>query len=149
MKKVLLALVLMLLASPVFGLQSHRQLTTDTLSTADKNTGWSQVDTSELTRIAFFITANSTSTTNAVTTGRTLQASANVSDWVNVSWYDVAGGTTLQGEETFEGNGTYLMWLELDESAPTPDVRIQVYADAPEHWPADSVVITIHVVEEK
>ena len=148
MNKVWVFLALVLLASPVFGAQIQTELIDETLSrTAGTDTGWHSAWIESGDKVTFFVTMDSSSTTDAVTAEVTAQVSVDGSNWTDVRWFDFAGGTTNQVTETIDGDGTYIMWLE--RNANFPHVRIKVLTTASEKWPSDSAAMTVTLVENK
>ena len=111
------------------------------------NTGWLTNNISDMKRVSYFVTMDSSSTTTAVTTQVTAQISADGTNWTDARWYDLAGGTTLQTTETLSTDGTYLMWL--DSNVPVPQVRIKILTEKASAWPADSATMTVTLVENK
>ena len=148
MKKVIIAVALLaLLAGHVYASQRVSELVNETLSKTNTNTGWVERNIADSKRVSFFVTMDSSSTTTAVTTQVTAQVSADGTNWADIKWSDLAGGTTAQVTETLSKDGTYLMWF--DSTVPMPYVRIKVLTEKASAWPADSAAITVNLVEEK
>lgn len=148
MKKLVIVLALLaLLAGQVYAGQRVLELADETLSSTNTDTGWLERNISDSKRVSFFVTMDSSSDTTAVTAEVTAQVSADGTNWTDVKWSDLAGGTTQQVTETLSSDGTYLMWL--DSEVPMPYVRIKVLTTGAPKWPADSAAITVNLVEEK
>jgi hypothetical protein len=148
LKKCVIVLALLaLLAGQVYAGQIVKELANETLSSSNTDTGWIESNLADSKRVSFFVTMDSSSTTTAVTTQVTAQVSADGTNWTDIKWSDLAGGTTAQVTETISGDGTYLMWL--DSNIPMPYVRIKVLTEKASAWPADSAAITVNLVEEK
>lgn len=147
MKKWLVVLAVVLMASNVFAAQVVKEVIDETLSSSNTDTGWVTTNVKDAERVSFFVTMDSSSTTTAVTTQVTAQISADGTNWTDAKWYDLAGGTTAQVTETLSRDGTYFMWM--DEVAPTPYIRIKVLTEKASAWPADTAAITVNLVEKK
>ena len=121
--------VLCLLASPVYGVT--KELTDETLSSSSEDTGWLQTYVGEADKVTFFITRAGDSSTEAVTVEVTLQASADGTNWEDITWFDVVGGTTAQTGEIIHKDGTYIM--RIDSDFMMPHLRLKVIGD-PDAW---------------
>lgn len=147
MKKLIGALlVLALLTSPAFATQRKKELVDTTLTSATTDTGWLEKFVGNAEKVTYFITLDSSSTTEAVTAGVSLWGSADASNWAELKWYDLIGGTTTQNSEYFTVDDTYVMWTDSD--VLLPHLRIKVYTDG-SNWTTESLGVTITIVEDK
>ena len=147
MKKVLgIFLILALLASPAFAVVT--ELTDETLNSSTTDTGWETRHVGNAEKVTYFITLDSSGSTESTTAGVTLQASADGTNWTDIRWFDLFGGTTAQVSEKlcYQGDETYLMWLDSD--ILMPHLRIKVYTDGA-NWTAETLGVTINIVEDK
>jgi len=55
--------------------------------------------------------------TEAINSTLTITGSYDNTSWFDLSFYDLAGGTTLQTSQTLTGNGTYFCWLPVSNWA--------------------------------
>ena len=148
MKKWLLVLmVLGLMVSPAYAVE--KQLTSETLNTANPDSGWLQTYVGEADKVTFFITRAADSSTEAVTVTVTLQASADGTNWEDITWYDIVGGSTAQVAETISKDGTYIM--RVDSDFLMPHLRLKVIGH-PAAWALQGhsdCVITVTEVSNK
>jgi len=148
MKKLLLVLMMLaVLASPCFAVE--KQLTSETLSSSSEDTGWLQTYVGEADKVTFFITRAGDSSTEAVTIEVTLQASADGTNWEDITWYDIVGGTTAQTSETITKDGTYIM--RVDSDYLMPHLRLKVIG-TPDAWAKQGhseCVVTVTEVSNK
>ena len=151
MRKLILCLMgLALLVSPldtVFATQRVKTNAEETLNKTTTDTGWEQYFIGNADKVTFFVTLDSSSTTSAVTLAVTLEASADGTNWTDIKWYDIAGGTTLQANETLGtlGDETYVMWLNADMSMP--HIRLKVSNEG--NWDTQTGGVTISIVQDK
>ena len=140
-------LIVGLLVSPCFATQRVKTNAEETLTKTTTDTGWEQYFVGNAKKVTFFITLDSSSTTSSVTVGVTLQASADGTNWTDISWFDIAGGTTKQTDETMGslGDETYIMWT--DKNILMPHIRIKVYQAG--NWDTQTGGVTISIVEDK
>ena len=148
MKKWLLVLmVLGLMVSPAYAVE--KQLTSETLNTANPDSGWLQTYVGEADKVTFFITRAADSSTEAVTVTVTLQASADGTNWEDITWYDIVGGSTAQTAETISKDGTYIM--RVDSDFLMPHLRLKV-TGTPDAWAKQGhsdCVITVTEISNK
>ena len=148
MKKVLIGfLFLVLLTVPCFATQRVEELTDMTLTKTTTDTGWLQKFVGNAEKVTFFITLDSSSTTNAVTLAVTIQASADGENWTDIKWYDLAGGTTAQVNETLGENGDETYVMRLDDEYLMPHIRIKISNEG--NWDTQTGAVTVNIVEDK
>ena len=75
-------------------------------------------------KVAFFVTYNETETGGGVSAAVTVDVSTDDSTWLDASFYDYAGGSTLQTSETISADGSYYMWFNKDLTVPYARVVI-------------------------
>ena len=148
MKKLILVLMMLaVLAGPCFAVE--KQLTSETLNTANPDSGWLQTYVGEADKVTFFITRAADSATEAVTIEVTLQASADGTNWEDITWYDILGGSTAQTLETIEKDGTYIMRVDSDFLMPHLRLKITGTPDAWAKQGHSDCVITVTEVSNK
>lgn len=75
-------------------------------------------------KIAFFVHYDETEVGNSVSAAVTCYVSWDNSTWLQASFYDYAGGSTLQTSETISADGNYYFWFNYDLNAPYVKVTI-------------------------
>lgn len=73
-------------------------------------------------RVAFFVHYDETDAGAAESLAVTVQVSEDNSTWQSASFYDYAGGSTLQTSETLSADADYYFWFNKDLVAP--DVKV-------------------------
>lgn len=76
------------------------------------------VDVRGADKVAFFVTYDETEVGNSVSAAVTLQTSFDGTNWLAASFYDYAGGSTLQTSETISADGRYYFWTNRDLVTP-------------------------------
>lgn len=74
-------------------------------------------------RIAFFVNYDETEV-GGISAAVTCQISYDGTNWLSASFYDYAGGTTLQTSETLSADGRYYFWFNKDLVVPYVKVII-------------------------
>jgi hypothetical protein len=152
MRKALVVVMVMLMASVAFGAQVQKEIIDDTLSKSDA-VSEADLNISDAKRVTFFMTLNNSATTAAVTATVTAATSLNGTDWTDISWMDVAGGVTPQTTETTTlTKQTYVGWI--DNRLIAKYIRIRVKAvnlnDYPEAYGATTTAdLNVSVVQDK
>jgi opacity protein-like surface antigen len=129
MKKLLsVLLALMLLASPVFAANVLNTEIMDLTFDDDPTSGVS--DTLLIAgydKVAFYVLYDETEVGNSISAAVTLDVSYDGINWLTgMSFYDIAGGATLQTSQTISADGWYVFWLNKDICGPY--VRVAVTA---------------------
>ena len=75
-------------------------------------------------KIACFVTYDETQVGNAISAAVTVEVSPDNSTWTAASFYDYAGGATLQTSETISDDGNYYFWMNRDLAMPYVKVTI-------------------------
>lgn len=86
-------------------------------------------------RVGFYWTYDETEV-GGISAALTLEVSPNGTTWFAASFYDVAGGATLQTSETLTADGSYICWL--DPKMPFPYARVKITATGSD---ADDVAV--------
>ena len=68
-------------------------------------------------RVAFFVNYDETEV-GGVSAAVTLDISYDGTNWIDASFYDYAGGATLQTSETLTADGWYYCWFNKDLNVP-------------------------------
>jgi len=69
-------------------------------------------------KIAFYVAYDETEVGNSVSLTVTVDVSTDNSTWLDASYYDYAGGSTLQTSETISADGNYYFWFNRDLAVP-------------------------------
>lgn len=83
-------------------------------------------DIQGLEKVSFFVVYDETEVGNSISAAVTCQISYDNSHWMSASFYDYAGGATLQTSETISADGYYYFWFNKDLCVPY--VRVVVTA---------------------
>ena len=107
------------LGQDVVGVGSVAEAIASTTLDADPTAANSgAITTLNADKVAFFVTVDETEVGNSISVAVTLQVSFDNSTWLSASFYDYAGGATLQTSETISADGSYYLWLNKDIVAP-------------------------------
>lgn len=121
------SLVLMVSVPPVFAANVHNSEIMDTDYNAVTTTDTSnEMAVAGYEKIAFFVTYDETEVGNSISAAVTCQVSYDGDTWLSASFYDYAGGSTLQTSETISADGSYYFWFNKDLCVPY--VRLTVAA---------------------
>lgn len=82
------------------------------------------IDFSDSRRVAFFVVYDETEVGNSISAAVTLESSYDGTNWLSASFYDYAGGATLQTSETISADGRYYFWVNRDLIVPYYRVKI-------------------------
>jgi hypothetical protein len=94
----------------------------------------------EYQKLAFFVTYDETQVNQTLSAAVTLDLSYDNATWLDASFYDYAGGATLQTSETVSADGSYYCWFNKDVAAPY--VRVNVVATNSD--PDDIINVTVN-----
>lgn len=128
MKKIIgLFLALLLITSPAFAARSSvSTIISSTLLDNSPTSVSGTFKTLSSDKLAFFVTYDETEVGNSISLNVTVDISWDGTTWLDASFYDYAGGTTLQTSETISGDGNYYFWFNRD--LPAPYVRVVLAA---------------------
>lgn len=120
MKKALwLFLALTLVTIPAFaGTQKNPNIIAATTLDADPiaaNSG--AIDIRGAQKVAFFVSYDETEV-GGISVAVTIQVSFDGTNWLAASFYDYAGGSTLQTSESLTADGRYYCWFNPDLTVP-------------------------------
>ena len=76
------------------------------------------VDIQGMDKVSFFVVYDETEVGNSISAAVTLQISYDNENWLSASFYDYAGGSTLQTSETISADGKYYCWFNKDLCVP-------------------------------
>jgi hypothetical protein len=88
-------------------------------------------------KVAFFVTYDETQVGNAISAAVTCYISYDGTNFLQASFYDYAGGATLQTSETISADGSYYFWFNKDLAVPY--VRVTVTATGTD---VDDILVT-------
>ena len=83
-------------------------------------------NTADYNRITFFVLYDETQVGNSISAAVSLEVSVDGTNWLAGSFFDFAGGSTLQTTETISADGNYIFWL--DKAMTIPYVRVTIAA---------------------
>ncbi|MFA5388863.1 MAG: hypothetical protein WC312_03815 [Candidatus Omnitrophota bacterium] len=75
-------------------------------------------------KVAFFVNYDETEVGASISAAVTVQVSWDNSTWLSASFFDYAGGTTLQASETISSDGNYYFWFNPDLTVPYVKVTL-------------------------
>jgi hypothetical protein len=75
-------------------------------------------------KIAFFVVYDETEVGNSISAAITCEISYDGTNWQSASFYDYAGGATLQTSETISADGRYYFWFNKDLCVPYVHVHV-------------------------
>ena len=150
MRKALVVVMVMLMASVCFANQVQKEIIDETLS--ETNTvAEADLNIADAKRVSFFATIDCNRTTASVTATVTAAYSLNGTDWTDISWMDVAGGATPQTTETTTlKKQTYVGWIHPTLIAKY--IRIRANATNMTTYSTttgDSATLSVTVVQDK
>lgn len=147
MKKYLLGLLaVLIIAGSAFAGTDNATIIAETLlddapTVATSSTMYVQ----ENKKTAVFVKYDETQVGNTVSGAVTLQISYDGTNWISGSFYDYAGGATLQTSETLSADGWYYFWLNPDLTIPFARVIVTgANTDAD-----DTILVTAYAVQNK
>lgn len=120
MKKILLTMLTVILtvglalAAPV----NKTIISSTTLDDDPTSITSDTLNLQEYDKIAFFVSYDETQVGEAVSAAVTLDISYDGTNWLDASFYDYAGGSTLQTSETLSSDGWYYCWFNPELNAP-------------------------------
>lgn len=126
MRKILLsALLIFALAIPaIAGTVYKKQVMDTTLDNDPTSANSTSVNAQGYSKIGFVVQYDETEVGETLSAAVTVDISVDDTTYLDSSFYDFAGGSTLQTSETIAADGSYYLWL--DEAWCVPYVRINV-----------------------
>lgn len=145
MKKLLIVLALLLSTSPAYA----ARIVTNTIiesTTLDANptsvSGSKKVTSAE--KIAFFVSYDETEV-GGISAAVTVDVSYDGTTWFDASFYDYAGGSTLQTSESLTSDASYYFWFNRDLAVPY--VRVVVAATGSDA--DDTAVVSAKIITQE
>ena len=146
MRKFLVFLMFsVLLAMPLYASQTRETLISTTTLDADPTTTNGATYIGDCNKVAFFVTYDETEVGASVSAAVTMQISYDGDTWLSASFYDYAGGSTLQTSETISGDGSYYCWFNPDLTVP----RVKLIITATNTDADDIAAVTAYIVKLK
>ena len=93
-------------------------------------------------KVAFFVKYDETEVGNSISIAVTLDISYDGTNWIDASFYDYDGGTTLQTSETISSDGWYYCYF--NPYVQTIHVRVAIAATNTDA--DDLAVVTVYMV---
>ena len=110
--------MLLMVASMANASQVRKTLIAETELNADPVAVEGSINIGSADRVAFFVTYDETETDGGLSVAVTMQISYDGTTWLAASFYDYAGGATLQTSETISADGSYYCWFNPDMAIP-------------------------------
>ena len=146
MKKILTVLsILLMVASMASASQVRETLIASTTPDADPTSVTGSVNIGEAERVAFFVTYDETEVGGGLSVAITMDVSYDGTTWLDASFYDYAGGATLQTSETISADGSYYCWFNPDMAIP--QVRMVITATGSDA--DDTADVVAYIVMDK
>lgn len=124
MKKLFAAiLMLFVLVAPAWAGTQRTTLIDSTTLDADPTSASGSANVQGAERIGFFVSYDETEV-GGISVAITAQISYDGSTWLAASFYDYAGGATLQTSESLTGDANYYFWFPRDLVVPYVKVII-------------------------
>jgi len=95
-------------------------------------------------KIAFFVSYDETEV-GGISVAVTVDVSHDNSTWLDASFYDYAGGTTLQTTESLTADGNYYLWFNKDLAFPY--VRLVITATGSDA--DDTAVVSAKIITQE
>lgn len=120
MKKWLMSLAMLLFCAEVAfaGPVSKTLITATTLDDDPTYVTSDSLSIYNYDNVAFFVHYDETEVGNSIQALVTLDISYDGTNWVDAYFYDFAGGTTPQANETISSDGNYYFWFSEDMTVP-------------------------------
>jgi hypothetical protein len=103
---------------PLYASQVRETLIAETILNADPTSANGATYIGDCQKVAFFVTNDETEVGNSISAAVTMQISYDGTTYQSASFYDYAGGSTLQTSETISGDGSYYCWFNPDLTVP-------------------------------
>ena len=110
--------MLLMVASMANASQVRKTLIAETTLNADPVAVEDSINIGDAERVSFFVTYDETEVGGGVSVAVTMQISYDGTTWLAASFYDYAGGATLQTSETISADGSYYCWFNPDMAIP-------------------------------
>jgi len=146
MRKILSVLLIgLMLATTASANQVRSTLIASTILDADPTAvnGTSNIGDAE--KVAFFVTYDETEVGNSISLAVTMQISYDGTTWLSASFYDYAGGATLQTSETISADGSYYCWFNPDMAIP----QVKLILTATNTDADDVATVVAYMVQNK
>jgi hypothetical protein len=144
-KLILVVLALMVLVIPAYAVQTQTEIASDEVFTGTSDFIETDLYIADSQRVTFFTTWDRTATTACATATVTAAMSIDGENWEDISWFDVAGGTTPVTSEILGSDGTYAGYI--DPIIIAPYIRIGVWFAGDETTSTGTMTVT--VVQDK
>lgn len=116
---IILLLAFMLIAGVAVASPVNKTIIAETQLDDDPTSVTSDtINIQDYQKVAFFVKYDETQVGNTISAAVTLDVSYDDTNWVDASFYDYAGGATLQTSETISVDGWYLCWFNPDLNVP-------------------------------
>lgn len=145
LKKILsFFLIGFLIAGPAFARTVSETLISSTTLDADPTSASGSMRLRNVDQVAFFVTYDETQV-GGISAAVTVDISWDGTTWLDASFYDFAGGATLQTSESLTADGNYYFWLGSENIAPY--VRVVIAATGSDA--DDTAVVTATIVKRE
>ncbi len=134
-------LISMFVMVSVFAGGSTFTILSDTLNSPDDTTS-DAVNVNSYDKLSFIVKYDETEVGGGVSGTLTFDVSSDGTNWIDASFYDFAGGATLQTSEAFTADTDYFCWF--DKAWSFTFVRAQLAGTATDS--DDTILITVKSV---
>jgi hypothetical protein len=146
MKKLIFALLFLFILSPsLFAARtSVNTIISATTLDADPTSASGTYTVKSANKVAFFVSYDETEV-GGIQVAVTADISADGTTWFDASFYDYAGGSTLQTSETLTTDSSYYFWM--DPNLAFPYVRVVITATGSDA--DDTAVVSAKIVTQE
>lgn len=146
MRKLFLAFLGIVIATSVaFASPDNKRIIAETTLTTQGNVTSTTWNIQEYDKVGFFVNYDETEVGNTLSGIVTIDISYDGTNWIDASFYDYAGGATLQTSETISADGWYFCWLDNPHNIPYVRLAVEdVDTDTD-----DTIVITSYLTGNK
>jgi len=146
MKKILTVLLIgLMLASTASANQTRTTLIASTTLDADPTSATGTIGIQDAEKVAFFVTYDETEVGGGLSVAVTCDIPYDGTTWLDASFYDYAGGSTLQTSETLSSDGNYYFWFNPDLAVP----QVRVVLTATGSDADDTADVACYIVQNK
>lgn len=145
MKRIYLLLAFLLFCVPAFAARtSVSTIVGSTTLDADPTSASGSKAVGSADKIAFFVSYDETEV-GGISVSVTVDVSWDNSTWLDASFYDYAGGSTIQTSESLTADADYYFWFNPDIAAPY--VRLVITATGSDA--DDTAVVSAKIITQE
>ena len=147
MKKLILLLAFLCFCSPAFAARTSINKVIDAVTLdADPTSASGSIRVGSADKLSFFVSYDETEV-GGIQVSVTLDVSYDGTNWSDASFYDYAGGSTLQTSETLTADTTtdYYFWMNSDLAVPY--VRVVITATGSDA--DDTAIVSAKIITQE